>query len=44
MAAYGYAPPKMFEDARRAAQLALQLNPGSVFAHAVLGEVRHFYD
>jgi tetratricopeptide (TPR) repeat protein len=44
MAAYGYAPPKMFEDARRAAQLALRLNPGSVFAHAVLGEVHHFYD
>jgi len=24
--------------------LALRLNPGSVFAHAVLGEVHHFYD
>jgi TolB-like protein len=44
LAAYGYAPPKMFEEARKAAQLALRLNPGSVFAHAVLGEVHHFYD
>jgi TolB-like protein len=44
MAAYGYGPPTMFEDARRTAQLALRLNPGSVFAHATLGEVHHFYD
>jgi TolB-like protein len=42
---WGYVPPREgFERARRSAQRALVLNPGSGDAHAVLGDVHVIYD
>ena len=37
-------PSQGFEEARAAANLALQLDPGSAGAHAVLGNIHTYYD
>ena len=37
-------PSQGFEEARAAANLALQLDPGSPFGHATLGNIHTYYD